>query len=57
MAHPIKVMSSPSAKTARRLDESIKGSAVLDDLMAVVEVFCPTWPPRDTFAATKVWVL
>lgn len=23
---------------------------VLDNLMTVVEVLCPTWPPRETFA-------
>lgn len=30
---------------------------VLDDLMAVVEVFCPKWPTRETFKASGLWLL
>jgi hypothetical protein len=30
---------------------------VLDDLMAVVEALCPTWPSRGGFVSTGKWLL
>lgn len=29
----------------------------LDDLMAVVEALCPSWPARELFKSSGVWVL
>ncbi len=29
----------------------------LDDLMAVVEALCPTWPSRGVFVSTGKWLL
>jgi len=29
----------------------------LDDLMSVVEAFCPRWPPRGIFSATGKFLL
>ena len=30
---------------------------VLDELMVVVEALCPTWPSRDVFSSTGLWLL
>ena len=33
------------------VDPPADGFAALDDLMAVIEALCPTWPQRDNFGS------
>jgi hypothetical protein len=33
------------------VEPAVDGFVALDDLMAVIEALCPTWPPRENFGS------